>query len=52
MLDTGIVRTVWMTRDEIRASAAHHRTPLVARCVEDHLAGDRYPLELLRGGLG
>jgi phosphatase NudJ len=49
-LDTGIVRTLWMTREEIRASAARHRTPLVTLCVEDYLAGHRYPLELLRGG--
>jgi 8-oxo-dGTP pyrophosphatase MutT (NUDIX family) len=46
-LDTGIVRTVWMTPDEVRASAARHRSPLVLRCMEDHLAGLRYPLELI-----
>lgn len=46
-LDTGIVRTLWMTPDEIRASAGRHRSPLVLRCVEDHLAGRRYPLELI-----
>jgi ADP-ribose pyrophosphatase YjhB (NUDIX family) len=51
-LDTGIQRTLWMTRDEIRASAERHRTPLVGLCVEDYLAGHRYPLELLRGGPG
>ena len=46
-LDTGIIRALWMTADEIRASSARHRTPLVVRCVEDYLAGRRYPLELL-----
>ena len=46
-LDTGIVRTVWLTPDEIRASAERHRSPLVLRCMEDHLAGRRYPLELI-----
>jgi phosphatase NudJ len=46
-LDEGIVRTVWMTPDEIRASAGRHRSPLLLRCVEDHLAGRRYPLSLL-----
>lgn len=46
-LDTGIVRTVWMTPDEIRASTARHRSPLVLRCMEDHLRGQRYPLELV-----
>ncbi len=46
-LDTGIVRTVWLTPDEIRASAARHRSPLLLRCVEDHLAGRRFPLDLV-----
>ena len=43
-LDTGIVRTLWMTPEEVRASAHRHRSPLVLRCVEDHLAGHRFPL--------
>jgi ADP-ribose pyrophosphatase YjhB (NUDIX family) len=46
-LDAGIVRTVWLDREEIRASRARHRSPLVLRCVEDYLAGRRYGLELL-----
>jgi len=46
-LDKGIVRTVWMTADEIRASVARHRSPLLLQCVEDHLAGKRYPLDLI-----
>ena len=44
-LDTGIVRTLWLTADEIRASASRHRSPLVLQCLEDHLAGRRYPLD-------
>ena len=46
-LDDGIVRTLWMTPDEVRASADRHRSPLVLRCIEDHLAGRRYPLALI-----
>jgi hypothetical protein len=46
-LDEGIVRTVWMTPAEVRASADRHRSPLVLRCIEDHLAGRRYPLEMV-----
>lgn len=46
-LDTGIVRTLWMSPDEIRASAVRHRSPLLVRCMEDHLRGQRYPLELV-----
>ena len=47
ILDEGIIRATWMTPEEIRASQARHRSPLVLRCVEDYLAGKRYPLELL-----
>lgn len=46
-LDDGIVRTLWLTPDEVRASAARHRSPLVLRCMEDHLAGRRFPLDLV-----
>jgi 8-oxo-dGTP pyrophosphatase MutT (NUDIX family) len=46
-LDTGIERTLWLTPDQIRASADRHRSPLVLRCVEDYLAGQRYPLTLI-----
>ena len=46
-LDDGIVRTLWLTPDEIRASVQRHRSPLLLRCVEDHAAGVRHPLELL-----
>lgn len=46
-LDTPIVRTLWMTAEELRASQARHRSPLVLRCIEDHLAGRRFPLELV-----
>jgi phosphatase NudJ len=46
-LDTGIVRTLWLTPDEIRASAARHRSPLLLRCMEDHLAGKHLPLDLV-----
>ena len=44
-LDTGIVRTLWLTADEIRACPDRHRSPLVLRCVEDHLAGRRHALD-------
>jgi len=47
-LDQGIVRTLWMTIDEIRASVARHRSPLLLQGVEDHASGRRYPLELVR----
>jgi 8-oxo-dGTP pyrophosphatase MutT (NUDIX family) len=47
VLDHGIVRTLWLTADEIRANAHRLRSPLVLRCLEDLLAGRRYPLEVV-----
>ena len=44
-LDAGIVRTVWLTPAEIEASQARHRSPLVWRCVQDHLRGQRFDLD-------
>lgn len=46
-LDDGIVRTLWMTLEEIRASVERHRSPLLLQCIEDHVAGQRYPLSLI-----
>jgi len=46
-LDEGIVRTLWMTPDEIRASVERHRSPLLLQCIEDHIAGQRHPLDLI-----
>lgn len=46
-LDKGILQAVWMTPDEIRATQARQRSPLVLRCVEDYLAGKSYPIDLL-----
>ena len=46
-LDTGIVRTLWMTVDEIRASRERHRSPHVLGSIEDYLSGRRYPLEAI-----
>ena len=44
-LEEGIVRTVWMRAEEVRASQGRHRSPLVWRCIEDHLSGRRFPLD-------
>ena len=45
-LDDGIVRTLWMTRDEI-AGSGRLRSPMVLRGVEDFIAGKRLPLDAL-----
>jgi ADP-ribose pyrophosphatase YjhB (NUDIX family) len=46
-LDSGIERTLWLTLDEVRASAGRHRSPLVLRCIEDHAAGRRHGLQVV-----
>ncbi|MDM0044801.1 NUDIX hydrolase [Variovorax dokdonensis] len=46
-LDDGIVRTVWMSAEEIRGCTDRHRSPLLMRCIDDYLAGMRYPLSLI-----
>lgn len=46
-LDDGILAARWFTLDEVRATRARHRSPLILRCIEDQLAGKAYPLDLL-----
>jgi len=46
-LDDGIIRAVWMSPDEVRASRDRHRSPLVVQCIDDCLAGRRFPLTML-----
>ena len=46
-LDHGIVRTVWMSADEIRACVPRHRSPLLLTSLQDYLAGRRFPLDLI-----
>lgn len=46
-LDTGIVRAVWLTREELLAESHRHRSPMVLRCVDDYLAGRRIPLDFV-----
>ena len=47
-LDRGIERAVWMNHQDIIARTSRLRSPMVMRCVEDYLAGQRYPMELVR----
>ncbi len=46
-LDVGILRAVWMTRDEMLAVRNLHRSPLVLQCVDDYLLGKRSPLSVI-----
>lgn len=47
-LDTEIERALWLTPEEIRMARSRHRSPQVERCLDDYLAGQRYPLDLLK----
>lgn len=47
-LDEGIERAVWLSREELAERRALHRSDLVLRCVDDYLAGERYPLTVLK----
>lgn len=46
-LDDGIVRALWLTRDELLAEPDKIRSPMVITCIDDYLSGKKYPLELL-----
>jgi len=48
ILDTGILRTLWLTPAEIEAARPRHRSPLVMQCIADYLAGRRFPLDVVR----
>lgn len=47
VLDPDIDAVHWLTLDELRARRDQLRSPLVLRCVEDHAAGQRFPLALV-----
>lgn len=46
VLDEGIERTVWMTREEL-ASCKRLRSDFVLRSIDDYLAGQRLPLDVV-----
>ncbi|MBC7983207.1 MAG: NUDIX hydrolase [Candidatus Obscuribacterales bacterium] len=48
VLDHGIARVVWLSREQIAARAPRLRSPMVLRCIDDYLSGARYPLEALQ----
>lgn len=43
-LDSGIVRALWLTYEDLAAQRLRHRSPLVLRCVDDYRAGRRWPV--------
>jgi len=46
-LDCGIVEATWLSHDDVLQRQDQLRSPLVLQCLNDYLAGHRYPLELL-----
>jgi ADP-ribose pyrophosphatase YjhB (NUDIX family) len=48
-LDRGIARAVWMSREQLVLRGARLRSPMVLRCIDDFVAGRRYPLDIIQG---
>jgi ADP-ribose pyrophosphatase YjhB (NUDIX family) len=47
-LDDGILRAIWLSREEIAAESERLRSPMVLASVDDWLAGHRLPLDAIR----
>lgn len=45
-LDEGILQALWLSRDELLDSKKL-RSPMVIKNIDDYLAGQRYPLDIL-----
>jgi len=46
-LDKEIIQAVWKSRHELVAEPKKLRSPMVINCIDDYLAGKRYPLDML-----
>lgn len=46
-LDDGILQAVWKSRDELIEQQQRLRSPMVLDCIDDYLAGKRFPLDIL-----
>ncbi len=47
-LDTGILRTLWLRRQELVARPDDLRSPMVLRAIDDYETGTRHPLDLFQ----
>ncbi len=47
ILDDDIDAAVWMTREQLIQQPDTFRSPMVINCIDDYLAGKRYPLDCL-----
>ena len=46
-LDSGIIAPHWLTRDQLIQQPSRLRSSMVMRCIDDYIAGRRFPLDLL-----
>ncbi len=47
-LDDGIHKVLWMSIEEIRQNVDRLRSPIVLHCLNDYLAGNRFPLDYFK----
>lgn len=47
-LDDGIIRTLWLDRDELIRRAAALRSPMVMKVIDDYRENIRYPLQMFQ----
>lgn len=47
-LDHGILRTHWLSRDELVAATPRLRSPLVLQCLDDYVSGRRFDLSAMQ----
>ena len=47
-LDDDIIRTLWLSYDEILEQKDRLRSPLVLECINDYRNGNKFPLDLLK----
>ena len=51
-LDKEILALHWLSPAELKEKSPMHRSPLVQQCLDDHLAGKNFPLDLLSKAYG
>jgi len=51
-LDKEILCLHWLDEKELQEKSSMHRSPLVQQCMDDYLAGRRFPLDVLSRAYG
>lgn len=46
-MDEDVVAVNWYLESEIRDKISEHRSPIVLQCLNDYLAGKKFPLEVI-----